>query len=48
MPLKECVDRLSEEKREEYTRLSYRLQEMIFPVLVVHPHSEDVVSISDL
>ena len=48
LPMKECVDRLSTEKREEYERLSYRLQDMVFPFVVVHPHSEDVVRISVL
>lgn len=46
LPMKECVDRLSAEKREGYERLSYRLQDMVFPFLVVHPHSEDVVRLS--
>ena len=42
MPLKECAERLGE-KFNDYLRLSYRLGDSVFPVLAVHPFSEETV-----
>ena len=43
MPLKECVERLGD-RFEDYMRMSYRLGDIVHPVLATHPFSEDIVS----